>query len=192
MKIILGSQSKGRKRILEEMGYQFEVMAANIDEKAIRSGNPYELTLLLARAKAEKILSKIKEPAVIIASDQVGLCNGKILEKPENEARIREYFGDYAKYPAETITAVVVVNTGTGKRAEGIDVAKVTFKLIPEKIIDEVIKKGEIFYCSGAFSIEDPLLKKYIEKIEGERESVMGLPRKLTEKLIKKVAENNL
>lgn len=36
MQIILGSQSRGRREVLEGMGYSFETMSADIDEKAIR------------------------------------------------------------------------------------------------------------------------------------------------------------
>ena len=88
MKIILGSQSKGRKKMLEEMGYEFEVMSADIDEKAIRFENPKELTLALARVKAEAIKPKIYGSALLVTSDQVVTWNGQIREKPENTEQV--------------------------------------------------------------------------------------------------------
>jgi len=42
--IILGSQSKYRRKILENMGYDFKIMPANIDEKAIRFDDPKKPT----------------------------------------------------------------------------------------------------------------------------------------------------
>lgn len=184
MKIILGSASKGRKKILESMGYDFEVMPADIDEKTIHSDDPEKLTLMLARAKANALLPKIKEPALLITSDQVGFCNGRIVGKPENEARAREYLRGYANYPAKTITAVVITNTKTGKRVDGTDMAEVFFYSIPEEAINQSIKKGDIFNQSGAFSIDDEILGKYVKEIKGEPESVIGLPKKLTKKLL--------
>jgi len=59
MKIILGSASARRKDILQQMGYEFEVMSANIDEKAIRFDDPKKLTLAIVNAKADA-LEKIK------------------------------------------------------------------------------------------------------------------------------------
>ena len=59
MKIILGSKSKGRKQILEEMGMDFEIMVSDIDEKAIRFDDAEKLVLALARAKAEALKPKI-------------------------------------------------------------------------------------------------------------------------------------
>jgi len=58
------------------MGYEFEVMPSNIDEEEIRLENPQELTLALSYVKTNALLSKIKEPAILITSDQVVCWNG--------------------------------------------------------------------------------------------------------------------
>ena len=119
MKIILGSQSKGRRSVLESMGYEFEVMSSDIDEKAIRFDDPSVLTLALANAKADALLARIHEPAILITADQVVAWNGTIREKAKDENEAREYLRSYAAHPAETVAAVVVVNTATKKRQEG-------------------------------------------------------------------------
>lgn len=187
MKIILGSQSKGRRGVMESMGFQFETMSANIDEKAIRFDDPQKLTLILANTKADALISKITEPAILITSDQVVVWDGKILEKPENKVEAREFLRGYATHPPQTVTAVVVINTATKERREGVDIAKVIFKEIPESVIDEIIKEGDIFTRAGGFSVEDPKLKDFIIKIEGAIDSIIGLPKGLTERLIKQV-----
>lgn len=186
MKIILGSQSKGRKRVMEEMGFQFETMSSDIDEKAIRHDNPKILTMTLAHAKADALLPKIKEEVILITTDGVGLCNGKILEKPEDAKEAREFLRSYEKYPVEIITSVVVTNTATGKQAEGTGSATIYFYPIPDIVIDQLIKEGYVFNLAGAFDIFG-VFEKYIHKIEGERESIIGLPKVLTLKLIEEV-----
>jgi septum formation protein len=187
MKIILGSASFGRKKILEKMGRQFEVMPSDIDEKAIRSSDPEELTLLLANAKADALIPKIKEPAILITSDQVGLCDGKILEKPENKEEAREFLKKYARHSAKTITAVVVVNTANGKRVQGVDIAEVFFLPMPDDVIEKYIEMGDAMNQSGGFSIDHPMLKEFVDRVAGEEESVIGLPVRLTNELINKV-----
>jgi septum formation protein len=187
MKIVLGSASAGRKKILRKIGYDFDVMPADIDEKAIRHGDPKQLTLLLARAKANALLPRIQEPAILITSDQVGLCDGIILEKPESENEAKEFLKKYARHSAKTITAVVVTNTENGKRAEGVDIAEVFFLPIPEEVIEQYIKEGDALLQSGGFSTDHPILAKYVARIEGEPESVIGLPVALTKKLIESV-----
>ena len=206
MKIILGSASKWRKDILERMGYEFvetsshltsrledqsstfEVMAADIDEKAIRFDDPQKLSLALANAKADALLPKINNEAILITSDQVDICNGEIREKPKDAEQAREFLRSYNKYPAETVTAVVVVNTANQKRKDGMDIVKVYFHPLPENKINELIANGCIFSCAGGFCINDPVFKGLIERVEGEVDSVAGLPKELTKKLIEEVA----
>lgn len=187
MKIILGSQSSSRKKVLEEMGYIFETMSADIDEKAIRLEDPVKLTLALAIAKAEALLPKIKndEGVILIISDQVVVCNGKIIEKPIDEKEARMFIDMYKNYPAETVTSVVVINTLLNKRLEGTDIVKTWIDPIPKDVIDKYIETKDPFYVAGGLAIEHSLLTPYINRIEGEFESVMGLPKKLTEELIK-------
>ncbi len=187
MKIILGSQSAGRKRILEKMGYEFEVLPSYIDEKQIRFDDPVKLTLALANAKAEALLPKIINPdgVILITSDQVVVCNGKIIEKPIDEKEARMFIDMYKEYPAETVTSVVVINTLSGKRVEGTDIAKVWIDPIPQEIIDAYIATKDPFLHAGGFDQDYPLITSFVNRIKGEPESVMGLPKKLTEELIK-------
>lgn len=187
MKIILGSASKQRRAILERKGWSFEVMPADIDEKAIRKENPKELTMALAKAKAEALRSKIQEPILLITADQVVYWNGKILEKPENAQEARKFLQGYAQYPAQPINAVVVTNTQTGKQAGENDMNTVYFHPFPEEVIEKLIGEGNIFSQAGAFSIEDPLIAPFVERIEGTVDSIEGLPIAILERLIKSI-----
>lgn len=187
MKVILGSQSRGRKAILERTGIDFEVMSADIDEKAIRFEEPEKLTLALANAKADALVKNIKEPAILVTSDQVVVADGKILEKPKDADEFREYAEIYKNHPAETVTAVVVTNTTSGKKVEGLDRARVWLNPLPEKVLNELIDEGDVFYRAGGFSIENPILKPFVKRIEGDEDSIMGLPLKLTIKLMDEI-----
>jgi septum formation protein len=79
-KLILGSQSMARKRILAEMGYDYTIVTADIDEKAIRTEKPEDLVVALAEAKANEIISKLggesqfakdPQPTLLITADTV-------------------------------------------------------------------------------------------------------------------------
>lgn len=180
MKIILGSQSEGRRKILESMGYTFEIMPADINEKAIRFEDPIKLTLAISNAKAGALLEKIKEPALLITSDQVVVCNGVIREKPVSADESKDFLESYGQYPAETVTSVVVVNTATGERVYGTDIAEIWFNPIPKEVIEAYIETGDPFLHSGGFDREHLILLSYVKKIQGEPDSVTGLPKSLT------------
>jgi|SRR3989338_246003 len=187
MRIILGSQSKNRADILQEAGFEFDVLPPNIDEKAIRSSDPKKLPALLARAKTDALLPKISGEALLITSDQVVSFEGQIREKPETEAEARKFLETGHESANETYTAVEVTNTSTGKRASGLDIARVFFKKIPPAVINDFISSGEPFSHAGGFAAESPLLAPYIVGVEGEMDSILGLPMNLTRALIEEV-----
>lgn len=185
MRIILGSQSHGRRELLAAMGYACAVMPAHIDERAIRADDLGALTLALAHAKADALLPQIHEPALLITADQVVVWQGMIREKPAHAEEARAFLRGYAEGPAETVTAVVVTHTATGVRRQGVDRATVWFHRIPEAVIDQVIARGDIFAHAGGFSITDPLLEASIARVDGTTESVIGLPTALTRRLLR-------
>ncbi len=61
LKIICGTSSKWRQKVLQNAGFDCRVMTADIDEKAIRHADPKIMPVLIAKAKAEAILKKLKE-----------------------------------------------------------------------------------------------------------------------------------
>jgi septum formation protein len=189
MKLILGSSSKWRQQVLKKAGYKFSVMHPDIDEKKIRHKDPRKLALAIANTKADNLLPQITDPAVLITTDQVVVCNNKIYEKPESADEARKFMHCYNKHSAKTVTALVVVNTKTGKRVAGVDIVNIYFNPIPESVIEELIAEGEIFTCAGGFQVEakDGNLSPYIKFIDGAIDSVKGIPLKLLKKLIKRV-----
>lgn len=189
MKIILGSQSKWRQSMLGKMGYEFEVVTAEIDEKAIRSDDYYALPLKIASAKADAIMAKINEPVLLITADQVVLCDGQLREKPANEQQTQEFLRSYGKHPAEIINAVVLTNTQNKKRAQGVDIAIAYFKEIPEEMIKKLAGLKEFLNAAGGFLIDHELLRPYIAKYEGGEGNNLALPKELTERLMREVLE---
>lgn len=169
---------------LEKAGIEFTAMSADVDEKAIRFDDPEKLTLALAHAKADALLKNIYEPAFLITADQIAVCNGETREKPENVEEARNFLESYTRHSAEVVNSVVVTNTLSGKRSEGIDRAKVFYKPSLAFVIDELIKKGEVMTCAGSFQAEDPLMLAHVDHIEGGLDSFSGMPIMLVKRLL--------
>ncbi len=186
MKIILGSGSKFRQEALKEMGYEIEVKPSKIDEKTIRTEIPHELPLLLARAKNKALAPSLKN-SILITADTVVIHEGQLREKPCDEQELRHFLTTYWQAPAEVLTAVVVANTTTGKTLEGVESTKVYFHKFPDSLIEELISHGAFMAAAGGFIAEMPAIKKYIVHMDGEMDTVMGLSKELTSKLIQGV-----
>ncbi|XP_052884237.1 uncharacterized protein LOC108453398 isoform X3 [Gossypium arboreum] len=165
-KIILGSSSIARRNILAEMGYEFSLMSADIDEKGIRKEKPEELVMALAEAK-------------------VVVYEGVVREKPANEKEAREFIKGYSGGHAATVGSVIVTNLKTGFRKGEWDRVEIYFHEIPDEIIKKLIEEGAVLHVAGGLIIEHPLIMPYVKEVVGTTDSVMGLPKALTEKLIK-------
>ena len=168
------------------MGYSFTIMVADIDEKQIHSEDVRTLPLLIARAKSEALLSRIKEPSILITADQVTLWKEELREKPQDAKEARRYLKTISGTPSYSLNGITVTNTATGVRHEAMDESFLVFRSIPDDAIEKVIASGEAFKWAGAYSPSHPLLTPYIERMEGAEGSILGLPIKLTETLIQK------
>jgi septum formation protein len=178
MRIILGSASASRQQILKEMGFEFEVLTADIDEKAIRDSDPIQLTLKIAHAKADALIEKAGPDAILITSDQVGAIGEDILEKPASNEEAKQLYLKYQAQPRLAIDGVVVTNTRTNERKEFTETATVYFKPMTEANIDEVFLTMDPTKYAGGYSVEHPAMKPYIDRIEGDINTIMGLPSK--------------
>lgn len=115
------------------------------------------------------------------------VCNGKIREKPESAAECRDFLRSYEHFPAECVASVVVTNTLTGHRWEGVDRAVQHFLPLPDDKIDELIAQGDVLKCAGGFTIEH--MEGFLGERQGEMETITGLPKTLTQSLLTQAAE---
>ncbi|XP_048335703.1 uncharacterized protein LOC107424582 isoform X4 [Ziziphus jujuba] len=166
--IMLGSASMARRQILTEMGYEFST--ADIDEKCIRKEKPEDLVIALAEAKADAIISRLK---------------GVIREKPSTKEEARNFIKGYSGGQAAVVGSVLVTNLKTGKRKGGWAIAEVYFHDIPDEVIDSLIEDGVTLNVAGGLMLEHPLTLRFVEAVVGTSDTVMGLPKELTEKLIR-------
>lgn len=163
-------------------------MSPDINEKGIRVAEPYQLSLAIARAKADALAPKVSGPAILVTADQVVVCNGALFEKPQSTDEARQFMRAYSDgHPAETVSALVVVDTKSGRRAEGVDIAKIFFNAIPDNVVEDFIKDEDPGSRAGGFSVESARLAPYLRGIEGTVESVKGMPIALLERLVAEV-----
>ncbi|GLI58753.1 hypothetical protein VaNZ11_000510, partial [Volvox africanus] len=196
-RIILGSSSIARKQIMDQLaaehGFTYEVKAADINEKAIRDPSPDTLVTLLARAKRDAIIQKMKDggeemQGLLITCDQVVAHEDRILEKPGSVDEVHEYMEGYSRSPASTVGAVLVTDLLSGREMEEVERAFVHMKPIPAEVRDKLIAEGTVFYCAGGLMIEHPLIEPHVERMDGSICSVMGLPKHVVLRLMVEAA----
>ncbi len=88
-KIILASNSKVRKKILEENGIECKVFPSNVDEGptkeslAKENASPELISKNLAELKANKISLKFNNE-IVLGADSVIDVNSELISKPKN------------------------------------------------------------------------------------------------------------
>lgn len=203
--IILGTTSKYRHQLFRQHfpSVPFTHASPSIDEKAIRVGNdqsprasadPSHLTLVIAHAKADALAQSLNHAAILLTSDQVVVCDGQIREKPLTPEQCRQFLQSYGTGPSalQTVTAVVLTvippnsDPTNHSRLDGVDIATQQFDpRISDHVVEQLLAKGDVMYCSGGITIEDPLLKPFLVEPHASIDSIMGLPVKLVRKLFK-------
>lgn len=184
MKLILGSSSKFRRMVMDELGLDYEVVSPEIDEKAIRLSDPDELVLAIANAKATAVAVQVVGPALIIASDQVVVWNGQIREKPTSEEQAREFIRSYSEHPAVIVNGLVVLNTETGMRAQGIAAMHTWYMPMPEDIVELLASHEHAMLSAGALRFENPIMQQFMIHTDGTIDLALGLPKNLLHTLL--------
>ena len=180
-KIILASKSKVRKKILEENGINCEVEPANIDEDLVKESlikegaNPEIISKNLAELKANKISQKLNGEMVLGADSIIDL-DGAIISKPSNRKEALEILQKLNGKKHYLISSACISKNGS-MIWNYTDKAALTMKkmsLEELKIYLEKIK-DEALYAYNVYQIEGEG-RKLFSKIEGEEDTIMGLP----------------
>ena len=175
-KVILASNSSIRKKILEDAGITFEVIASEVDEeelkKSFSSKNFKDYCLTLAKAKALDVSNK-KKNAYVIGSDQICCYKDEIFSKPLTKENC---FKTLSKLSGNTHYQ----NCGISICKDGKEIwshyaqAALTMKLLSDLEIKDYIDKDEPFMACGAYRFES-LGKNLFSSTQGDETTIQGL-----------------
>ena len=198
-RVILASSSPRRKHLLAQIGLYPEIIPSNFEENLPHT-TAVEYVLETATRKALNVYtseldSEQGDPGMIIAADTViAAFTGEILEKPRSEAHHVAMLKTLRDGGAHRVyTAVVCVAPLSSARDPGYAIERgyeetvVTFdKEISDELLLAYVKTREGADKAGGYGIQGTgaIL---VEKIDGSFDNVVGLPLRLTLKLIGKV-----
>jgi septum formation protein len=173
-KLLLASTSPARKRLLTDAGIVFETRSPGVDEDALvaeqKPATIQEMTLLLARAKAEAVAFD----GLVLGCDSALLFDGEMLGKPHHpEVAIARW----QKMRGETgvlCSGHWLIDGSTGKASGKVTQTSVTFANLSDQQIHKYVATGEPLQVAGAFTI-DGIGGAFVERIEGDYHTVVGL-----------------
>ena len=191
-KIVLASRSGVRKKILDENNIKCEVMPADVDEDSIKESllkekaTPEIISKNLAEIKAKKISLKIPDK-YILGADSVIDLNGELISKPNSREEAIKILEKLNGKKHKLISSVCISQNGA-MMWNFTDASALTMKLLNLDEIKSYLSKikDEQLYAYGVYQIEADG-RSLFSKIEGNEDSIMGLPIKQIKEYLKKI-----
>lgn len=150
-KIILASESKQRKAILDTLYIPYQQVPAQIDESAISAETEEKRCELIARSKAEAVARDYPE-AIVIAADTYSVVEGQAFEKPADEQEAKKMLRDLSGKASITYTGFCYID-GQNSIDESMTVAtEYTFRELSDSEIDRYVAHNPVTTWSAAFS----------------------------------------
>ena len=186
-KIILASKSEVRKNILNKNNIECEVHLSNIDEDPIKESlmkegaSPEIISKNLAEIKACKVSQKIHDQLVLGADSVIDL-NGAVISKPENRKQAIDILKQLNGQKHSLISSVCISKNGS-MIWNYTDKAYFTMKHFSDNELQIYLDKlsDKALYAYNVYQIEGEG-RNLFDKIEGDEDTIMGLP-------IKKIKE---
>ena len=177
MKVILASQSPRRAALMDLARIDFEVMPSEYEEK-IKSGmNIEEQAKDLAFGKALDVFNNTQGDRAIIGADTIVVKNNKVYGKPKDRQdairMLKELQGDY--HIVYTSLAILIEDHEEYKEYKELTKNLIEVAPMSDEEIKEYVDSEEPYDKAGAYGIQS-YFSRYIEKLDGNYMSVIGLP----------------
>ena len=188
--IILASKSKVRKEILDKNNIICSVESPNVDEDIVKqsllkeSASPEIISKNLAELKANKV-SLIKRDQIVMGADSVIDLDGELISKPENRKQAMLILKKLNGKKHFLISSVCISKNGT-MIWNYTDKAVLKMKNFSDEELKKYLSKisDEALYAYNVYQIEGEG-KNLFSKIDGDENTIMGLPIKKIQKYLK-------
>ena len=191
-KIILASKSKVRKEILEKNNIKCNVITSKLDEEPIKESlikegaSPELISKNLSEIKAIKV-SSLNENSIVIGADSVIDLENNIISKPKNREEALDILKKLNGKEHHLISSVTIAKNGT-MIWNYTDKAKLTMKKFSLKDLKTYLSKisDNTLYSYNVYQIEGEG-RALFSNIEGDENTIMGLPIKKIEEYLKNI-----
>ena len=187
--IILASKSKVRKEILKKNNISIKVEPSNLDEDSIKKSllkdkaSPEIISKNLAELKANKVSQKNNHDLVLGADSVIDL-NGELISKPVNRDEALIILKKLNGKKHHLVSSVCISKNGS-MIWNYTDKAELTMKNLTDNELIEYLSKisDENLYAYNVYQIEGEGKNLFI-KIDGDENTIMGLPIKKIKKYL--------
>jgi septum formation protein len=176
--LVLASQSRVRRALLEAAGIPVEARPAHLDERAIEqsvTGGPGEVALALAREKARTVAA-MSGNGIVVGCDQTLALGERRFSKPADRGTARAQLLALRGKTHDLHSGVAVCRNGAVTFGH-VAVARLTMRAFSESFLDAYLDEAgtAVTASVGAYQLERTGIHLF-EKIEGDHFTILGLP----------------
>jgi len=196
-RVVLGSASTGRLRVLRGAGIDPLVAVSGVDEDAIieslgPGAAPETVVSALAGAKAAAVgrtlAAEVAADCVVIGCDSMLYVGDELRGKPGTAEQARAQWHSMSGRSGELFTGHCVLRMVAG-RTRSVTRAAVTtvrFGVPTEAELEAYIASGEPLGVAGGFTV-DGLGGWFVDAVDGDPSNVIGLGLAVTRRLLEEV-----
>jgi septum formation protein len=172
--LILASSSPHRARALSVLGIGFATQAPAVTESRAEGETAQQLSLRLGLAKAQSVQDKHPQ-AIVIGSDQVGLCEDQFLGKPGSVARAQRQLEFLSGKTAEFFTSIAIVGQARAPWTH-CTLTSVKFRAYDASVAAAYVSVDEPMDCAGSFKSEGLGIALFEWVRSDDPTALVGLP----------------
>ena len=184
MKLVLASNSKGRKEVLDRAGLIYEVMPSNIEEHSDKK-DPKEYVMDLSKQKAEAVAKNLKD-CVILSADSIIYIDDKKLEKPKTIEEAKKMMKILSGIINYAVTGVTIIDLYQNKTLTFSETTNVYFDELDDEEISWYVENEKYILERCGYSIAGKSAI-FISKIDGDYYNILGMPISRVYKELKKL-----
>ncbi|HEY6857116.1 MAG TPA: nucleoside triphosphate pyrophosphatase [Mycobacterium sp.] len=197
-RLVLGSASAGRLRVLLQAGIEPLVAVSGVDEDAVVAAlgsdtSAADVVRSLAQAKADQVAT-VLDPAVaadcvVIGCDSMLYIDGRLIGKPASADAARSQWRSMGGRSGQLYTGHCVLrllDRETTHRVAESSLTTVYFAAPTDADLEAYLDSGEPLAVAGSFTL-DGLGGWFVDRIDGDPSNVIGLSLPLTRVLLRRV-----
>ncbi len=178
-KFILATASKTRIKLLNNAGLVFDIIPAHIDEEKIKNDYKEKPADFVARKLSDKkaeVISEKYPDKLVIAADQVLVCEGQLFSKPSSLDEVKTQLFKLRGKSHKLISAVSAAKLGKSFWCHS-DAARLVMRVMSDEFIDNYIEQEgqDLLTSVGGYKIEGSGVLLF-EEVEGSFFTILGVP----------------
>ena len=172
--LYLASRSPRRAQLLDQLGIDFEIIPASVDEIRSSDESPVQFAERLALDKARAGLQAVPagRPCPVMGADTIVVAGDSVMGKPADRAHAIEMLMTLSGRHHEVITAVALASEREAVVSQS---SRVTFRALTLQECEAYWDTGEPCDKAGSYAIQG-LAAMFVTRLEGSYSGVMGLP----------------